>query len=71
MTDAYDQIAKQDYLTGKQLLTLSLIIIVVIQTIPLLIDQTPYLEWLLLGFTAAVSTCAPQRGSVLPAEAVR
>lgn len=58
MTDAYDKIANQDYLTGKQLMTLSLIIIVVIQTIPLLIDQTPYLEWLLLGFTAAVSTCA-------------
>ena len=58
MTDAYDKIANQDYLTGKQLMTLSLIIIVVIQTITLLIDQTPYLEWLLLGFTAAVSTCA-------------
>jgi len=58
MTDAYDKIANQDYLTGKQLMTLSLIIIVVIQTIPLMIDQTPYLEWLLLGFTAAVSTCA-------------
>ena len=58
MTDAYDKIANQEYLTGKQLMTLSLIIIVVIQTIPLLIDQTPYLEWLLLGFTAAVSTCA-------------
>ena len=41
--DAYDQIAQQDYLTGKQLLTLSLIIIVVIQAIPLLIDQTAYL----------------------------
>jgi hypothetical protein len=56
--DAYDQIANQDYLTGKQLLTLSLIIIVVIQSIPFIIDQTAYLEWLLLGFTAAVSACA-------------
>ncbi len=58
MTDAYDQIAKQDYLTGKQLLTLSLIIIVVIQSIPFFVTQTAYLEWLLLGFTAAVSACA-------------
>jgi len=58
MTDAYDQIANQDYLTGKQLLTLSLIIIVVIQSIPFFVTQTAYLEWLLLGFTAAVSACA-------------
>ena len=56
--DAYDKIANQEYLTGKQLMTLSLIIIVVIQSIPLMIDQTAYLEWLLLGFTAAVSACA-------------
>ncbi len=56
--DAYDKIANQEYLTGKQLMTLSLIIIIVIQSIPLLIDQTAYLEWLLLGFTAAVSACA-------------
>jgi len=58
MTDAYDKIANQDYLTGKQLLTLSLIIIVVIQSIPFFVTQTAYLEWLLLGFTAAVSACA-------------
>ena len=58
MTDAYDQIANQDYLTGKQLLTLSLIIILVIQSIPFFVTQTAYLEWLLLGFTAAVSACA-------------
>tara|TARA_B100000029_G_scaffold277799_1_gene272228 strand:- start:244 stop:720 length:477 start_codon:yes stop_codon:yes gene_type:complete len=56
--DAYDQIAKQDYLTGKQLTILSIIIIIVIQSLPLLITQTPELEWLLLGFTAAVSACA-------------
>ena len=43
MTDAYDQIANQDYLTGKQLLTLSLIIIVVIQSIPFFVTQTAYL----------------------------
>ncbi len=58
MTDAYDKIANQDYLTGKQLLTLSLIIILVIQSIPFFVTQTAYLEWLLLGFTAAVSACA-------------
>ena len=58
MTDAYDKIANQEYLTGKQLLTLSLIIIVVIQSIPFFVTQTAYLEWLLLGFTAAVSACA-------------
>ncbi len=58
MTDAYDKIANQEYLTGKQLLTLSLIIIFVIQSIPFFVTQTAYLEWLLLGFTAAVSACA-------------
>ena len=56
--DAYDKIANQDYLTGKQLMTLSLIIIFVIQSIPFFVTQTAYLEWLLLGFTAAVSACA-------------
>ena len=58
MTDAYDKIANQDYLTGKQLTFLSLVIIIVIQSIPLMIDHSPELEWLLLGFTAAVSACA-------------
>ena len=58
MTDAYDKIANHDYLTGKQLTFLSLVIIIVIQSIPLMIDHSPELEWLLLGFTAAVSACA-------------
>ncbi|MBP98609.1 hypothetical protein CMK18_21875 [Candidatus Poribacteria bacterium] len=58
MTDAYDKIANQDYLTGKQLTILSLVIIIVIQSIPLMVNHSPELEWLLLGFTAAVSACA-------------
>ncbi len=56
--DAYDKIAQQDYLTGKQLTILSLVIIIVIQSIPLMVNHSPELEWLLLGFTAAVSACA-------------
>ncbi len=56
--EAYEQVVKQDYLTGKQLTILSLVIITVIQSIPFMIDHTPELEWLLLGFTAAVSACA-------------
>ena len=40
------------------MLTTCLIVIFCIQIIPFIIDPTPYMEWLLLGFTAAVSTCA-------------
>jgi len=58
MTDAYDKIANQDYLTGKQLTILSLVIIIMIQSIPFMVNHSPELEWLLLGFTAAVSACA-------------
>ena len=45
-------------MTAKQLLITCLTVIICIQIIPLLIAPTPYMEWLLLGFTAAVSTCA-------------
>jgi len=51
-------IVEQEYLTGKQLLTTCLIVIFCIQIIPFFVTPTPYMEWLLLGFTAAVSTCA-------------
>lgn len=49
---------QQEFMTAKQLLITCLSVIVVIQTIPFLVTPTPYMEWLLLGFTAAVSTCA-------------
>ena len=49
---------EQEFMTAKQLLITCLSVIVVIQTIPFLVTPTPYMEWLLLGFTAAVSTCA-------------
>jgi len=51
-------IVEQEYLTWKQLLTTCLVVIFIIQTIPFFISPTPYMEWMLLGFTAAVSTCA-------------
>lgn len=51
-------IVEQEYLTWKQLLTTCLAVIFVIQTIPFFVTPTPYMEWMLLGFTAAVSTCA-------------
>ena len=51
-------IVEQEYLTGKQLLTTCLTVIFCIQIIPFFVTPTPYMEWLLLGFTAAVSTCA-------------
>ena len=35
-----------------------LTVILIIQTIPFFVTPTPYMEWLLLGFTAAVSACA-------------
>ena len=56
--DEYTKIAEQNYLTGKQLTIVCLTIIAVIQSIPFLVTQTPEMEWLLLGFTAAVSACA-------------
>jgi hypothetical protein len=51
-------IVEQEYLTWKQLLTTCLAVIFIIQTIPFFVTPTPYMEWMLLGFTAAVSTCA-------------
>ena len=42
--DAYDKIANQEYLTGKQLMTLSLIIIIVI----LMIYQNKQLLFMLI-----------------------
>ena len=51
-------IVEQEYLTGRQLLKTCLLVIFCIQIIPFIIEPTPYMEWLLLGFTAAVSTCA-------------
>lgn len=58
MTKDYTSIIEQDFLTAKQLLITCLTVIVCIQIIPFLVSPTPYMEWLLLGFTAAVSTCA-------------
>ena len=58
MIKEYNKLVEQEFMTAKQLLITCLSVIVVIQTIPFLITPTPYMEWLLLGFTAAVSTCA-------------
>ena len=58
MIKKYDTLMEQEFMTAKQLLITCLSVIVVIQTIPFLVTPTPYMEWLLLGFTAAVSTCA-------------
>jgi hypothetical protein len=56
--EEYEKIATQKYLTGRQLTIVCLTIIALILSIPFLITQTPEMEWLLLGFTAAVSACA-------------
>jgi len=56
--DEYMKIATQEYLTGKQLTIVCLVIIAFIQSIPFIIPHSPEMEWLLLGFTAAVSACA-------------
>jgi hypothetical protein len=58
MIKEYSAIVEQEFMTAKQLLITCLSVIIIIQTIPFLITPTPYMEWLLLGFTAAVSTCA-------------
>ena len=47
-------IVEQEYLTGRQLLKTCLLVIFCIQIIPFIIEPTPYMEWLLLGFTAAL-----------------
>ena len=54
----YANFLAHDFLTAKQLLITCLTVIICIQIIPFLVSPTPYMEWLLLGFTAAVSTCA-------------
>ena len=58
MTKDYTAIIDQEFLTAKQLLITCLTVIICIQMVPLIVSPTPYMEWLLLGFTAAVSTCA-------------
>jgi len=58
MTKDYTAIIDQEFLTAKQLLITCLTVIICIQIVPLIVSPTPYMEWLLLGFTAAVSTCA-------------
>ncbi len=58
MTKDYSKIVEQEFLTAKQLLITCITVIICIQIIPFMITPTPYMEWLLLGFTAAVSTCA-------------
>ena len=54
----YDELTSQQYLNAKQLTVLSVFIICLIQLIPILVERTDTLEWMLLGFTAGVSTCA-------------
>lgn len=54
----YQQMVNQEYLNAKQLTILSIIVLLIIQTIPLFISPTPFTEWMLLGYTAGVSTCA-------------
>ena len=54
----YKQMVNQEYLNAKQLTILSIIVLLIIQTIPLFIEPTPFTEWMLLGYTAGVSTCA-------------
>ena len=51
-------ITEQEFLTWRQLLATCLTVIFFIQLIPFFVTPTPYMEWMLLGFTAAVSTCA-------------
>ena len=58
MTKDYSKIVEQEFLTAKQLLITCITVIICIQIIPFMVSPTPYMEWLLLGFTAAVSTCA-------------
>jgi len=58
MSKNYGKIVEQEFLNAKQLLFTCLTVIICIQIVPFLVSPTPYMEWLLLGFTAAVSTCA-------------
>jgi len=54
----YQKMVNQEYLNAKQLTVLSIIVLAIIQTIPIFLDPTPFTEWMLLGYTAGVSTCA-------------
>ena len=54
----YAHFMGHEFLTAKQLLITCLTVILCIQIIPFIVTPTPYIQWLLLGFTAAVSTCA-------------
>lgn len=54
----YQKMVNQDYLNARQLTVLSIIVLAIIQTIPIFIEPTPFTEWMLLGYTAGVSTCA-------------
>jgi len=56
--EEYEELTSQEFLNAKQLTILSVIVLLVIQTLPLLINPTPFTEWMLLGYTAGVSTCA-------------
>lgn len=56
--EEYEELTSQEFLNAKQLTILSLIVLLVIQTLPLIINPTPFTEWMLLGYTAGVSTCA-------------
>ncbi len=56
--EEYEEMSQMDFLNAKQLTILSVIVLLVIQTIPLFISPTPFTEWMLLGYTAGVSTCA-------------
>jgi len=54
----YQKMVNQEYLNARQLTGLSIIVLAIIQTIPIFLDPTPFTEWMLLGYTAGVSTCA-------------
>jgi|DEB0MinimDraft_10_1074344.scaffolds.fasta_scaffold01787_9 hypothetical protein len=54
----YQKMVNQEYLNARQLTVLSIIVLAIIQTIPIFLDPTPFTEWMLLGYTAGVSTCA-------------
>tara|TARA_R110000851_G_scaffold47323_1_gene114855 strand:- start:389 stop:844 length:456 start_codon:yes stop_codon:yes gene_type:complete len=56
--EEYEELTSQEFLNAKQLTILSVIVLLVIQTLPLIISPTPFTEWMLLGYTAGVSTCA-------------
>ena len=56
--EEYEELTSQEFLNAKQLTILSVIVLLVIQTLPLIINPTPFTEWMLLGYTAGVSTCA-------------